>query len=67
VLTYTFPLLTSAVGISGAFLVYSGVCFLGAALVFLTIPETKGRPLEEISATFADGSRPQAISDRTGD
>jgi sugar porter (SP) family MFS transporter len=53
VLTYTFPLITNAIGISGAFLVYSAVCFLGAALVFVSIPETKGRALEDIEAVFA--------------
>lgn len=54
VLTYTFPLITSAIGISGAFLVYSAMCFLGALLVFVSIPETKGRALEDIEALFAD-------------
>jgi len=53
VLTYTFPLIKNAIGISGAFLVYSGVCFVGAALVFVSIPETKGRALEDIEAVFA--------------
>ncbi len=53
VLTYTFPLITAAVGIAGAFLAYSGICFVGAVLVFLAVPETKGRALEEIEALFA--------------
>ncbi len=46
VLTYTFPLLNRAVGSSGAFLVYSGICFIGGVFVYLVVPETKGRPLE---------------------
>ena len=53
VLTYTFPLIKNAVGISGAFLVYSAVCFIGAALVFVSIPETRGRALEDMEAVFA--------------
>jgi len=52
VLIYTFPLIRNAIGISGAFLVYSAVCFLWALLVFLSIPETKERPLEEMEAIF---------------
>ena len=46
VLTYTFPLLNQRLGTSGAFLVYAGICFAGAAFVFLAVPETKGRSLE---------------------
>jgi MFS transporter, SP family, xylose:H+ symportor len=48
VLTYTFPFLNHALGTSGAFLVYAGVCFLGFAFVFGFVPETRGKSLEEI-------------------
>lgn len=51
-LTYTFPILHSTIGMSGTFFVYSGVCFLGAILVFRWVPETNGRSLEEIQATL---------------
>lgn len=49
-LTYTFPLLQQALGMSGAFTVYGAICLLGAAFVFLCVPETRGRSLEEIGA-----------------
>jgi sugar porter (SP) family MFS transporter len=49
-LTYTFPALQSAIGSSGTFLVYAGICFAGALLVLLAVPETRGRPLESIGA-----------------
>lgn len=45
-LTYSFPVLNRALGTSGAFLIYAGICFAGAAFVHLSVPETKGRSLE---------------------
>jgi len=48
VLTYTFPLLNQSLGTSGAFLIYAGICFVGAAFVFLSVSETKGQSLEEL-------------------
>jgi SP family xylose:H+ symportor-like MFS transporter len=62
VLTYTFPLLTSGIGISGTFFLYGGVCLIGAICVFLCIPETKGRTLEQIELEFSAprGPRPSA-------
>jgi sugar porter (SP) family MFS transporter len=47
-LTYTFPFLNHAFSTSGAFLVYAAVCFLGFAFVFVFVPETRGKSLEEI-------------------
>ena len=49
-LTYSFPFINSALGSSGTFFTYGTVCFAGAILVFLYVPETKGRTLEEIEA-----------------
>jgi sugar porter (SP) family MFS transporter len=48
VLTYTFPLINRAFGSSGTFWGYGGVCMLGAVFIFIFVPETKGRTLEEI-------------------
>jgi len=50
-LTYTFPLLNRAIGTSGAFLIYAAICFAGAVFVFAAVPETNGRPLEDIEET----------------
>ena len=49
-LTYSFPFINRALGSSGTFFTYGTVCFAGAVLVFLYVPETKGRTLEEIEA-----------------
>ncbi|QHN03600.1 sugar porter family MFS transporter [Granulicella sp. WH15] len=49
-LTYSFPLINRALGSSGTFLGYGTICMLGAVFVFVFVPETKGKTLEEIEA-----------------
>jgi sugar porter (SP) family MFS transporter len=48
VLTYTFPYLNKALGASGTFWVYGGICIAGFFFVLSNLPETKGKSLEEI-------------------
>jgi sugar porter (SP) family MFS transporter len=48
VLTYTFPLINHALGTSGAFLIYAGICFAGAIFVSMSVRETMGRSLETL-------------------
>jgi SP family xylose:H+ symportor-like MFS transporter len=47
-LTYTFPFLNRALGSGGIFLIYGLICIAGCVLVTLTVPETRGRSLEQI-------------------
>jgi MFS family permease len=47
-LTYSFPLLNAALGAAGTFWTYAAVCLAGVVFLFLRLPETKGRTLEEI-------------------
>lgn len=47
-LTYTFPLINQSLGTSGAFLIYSGICFAGALFVTVAVRETKGCSLETL-------------------
>ena len=49
-LTYTFPLLNQVESTAGTFLTYGVICLLGFVLVAVSVPETKGRTLEEIGA-----------------
>jgi sugar porter (SP) family MFS transporter len=51
-LTYTFPFLERALGSSGVFLTYGLICFAGSLFVALTVPETRGRSLEQIEAAL---------------
>ncbi len=48
ILTFTFPILNDALGASGTFWVYSGICVLGFIFIRAKLPETKGKSLEEI-------------------
>lgn len=51
--TFTFPLLNSAVGLTGTFWLFAGVCFAGFLFVLKFVPETKGKSLEEIEKELA--------------
>ncbi|MDE5607525.1 MAG: sugar porter family MFS transporter [Muribaculaceae bacterium] len=47
-LTYTFPLLNSALGSYGTFWIYSTICVAGYIFFTLRLPETKSKSLNEI-------------------
>ncbi|EJD50111.1 hypothetical protein AURDEDRAFT_112267 [Auricularia subglabra TFB-10046 SS5] len=53
VLAITFPLMLAAFGPQGAFGWYAMWCLAGWVLVFLFVPETKARTLEELDLVFA--------------
>lgn len=55
VISLTFLNLSRTLTYQGAFLLYSGFAFLGFIFVFLLLPETKGKPLEEIENLFSKG------------
>lgn len=45
-LTYCFPLMNKALGSSGSFWIYSGICLAAFIYFVLRCPETKGKELE---------------------
>jgi hypothetical protein len=47
-LTFTFPALNRALGAAGTFWLYAAVCWAGLVFVWLRVPETKGKSLEQI-------------------
>ncbi|MCC5929181.1 MAG: sugar porter family MFS transporter [Cyclobacteriaceae bacterium] len=51
-LTFSFPLLNSALNASGTFWVYGGICLTGYLFIIKSLPETKGKSLEEIESEF---------------
>lgn len=53
-LTYTFPLLNSALGSYGTFWIYSAVCLSGLLFFAFRLPETKGKSLEELENQMVD-------------
>ncbi|HUC85639.1 MAG TPA: sugar porter family MFS transporter [Candidatus Acidoferrales bacterium] len=47
-LTYTFPILNSKLGPAGTFWLYAAICVLGFLFIFIKLPETKSKTLEQI-------------------
>ncbi|MGV3764319.1 sugar porter family MFS transporter [Parapedobacter sp.] len=58
ILTYSFPLLNTALGAYGTFWLYGVVCLLGFLFIKMQLPETKGQTLEEIEQRLT-GYRPR--------
>nr|QJX15782.1 major facilitator superfamily protein [Phyllotreta armoraciae] len=48
VTTFTYPYIDDYLGVHWCVWMYSGVCFLGFIFMYLVIPETKGKTLNEI-------------------
>lgn len=61
-LTYTFPLLNTALGSYGTFWIYAGVCAAGFIFFSLRLPETKGKSLEELEKELVAYNQTQIIS-----
>jgi len=47
-LTYTFPIFKTLLGVSVTFWIYAGICMLGFVVLLARLPETKGKTLEQI-------------------
>jgi sugar porter (SP) family MFS transporter len=54
ILTYTFPILNSTLGPAGTFWLYAAICVGGAVFIFVKLPETKGKTLEQIERELVD-------------
>ena len=57
ILTITFPILIEHLGFTGTFWLYAVICALGFVYIFLRLPETKKKSLEEIEAQLTLGPR----------
>ena len=53
-LTVTFKPINTALGAAGTFWVYGAVCLVGLVVMWIYLPETKGRTLEQIERELAD-------------
>ena len=47
-LTFSFPSMNAALGSSGTFWIYSGICICAFIFLFQRCPETKGKSLEQL-------------------
>lgn len=54
ILTFTFPYLNRGLGPHGTFWLYSAICIAGFFFVWLRLPETKNKTLEEIETRLSD-------------
>ena len=54
VLTYSFPLLNNSLGSYGIFWLYGLICLAGFIFIKITLPETKGKTLEEIEKEIVE-------------
>lgn len=46
------PVMFEDLGLVVTFIIYGGACFLGTAVLFFTLPETRGKTLVEIESIF---------------
>ena len=53
ILTFSFPVLAKWIGMHNTFYIYSVVCVIGFAFVWLKVKETKGKTLEELETVFS--------------
>jgi len=53
-LTLSFPHLIKALGANGAFWMYGGICAAGFIVMVRSLPETKGKTLEDIERELVD-------------
>jgi sugar porter (SP) family MFS transporter len=54
ILTYTFPILKTLLGVSVTFWIYAGICVFAFVVLLFRLPETKGKSLEQIEHDLAD-------------
>ena len=52
-LTFTFPLLNSALGPAATFWIYAAICATGFVFILTRVPETRGKTLEEIEGSWS--------------
>jgi MFS family permease len=53
-LTYTFPIFKTLLGVSVTFWIYAGICVAGFLVILFRLPETKGKTLEQIEKELVD-------------
>lgn len=53
ILTYTFPLFNHSLGAAKTFWIYAAICVAGFLFIKARLPETKGKTLEQIEASWS--------------
>jgi len=55
-LTFSFPSMNAALGSSGSFWIYSGICIVAFIYLLKACPETKGKSLEQLEKELSSSS-----------
>ncbi len=58
VLTLTFPPLNKYLGPAGTFWLYAAICAAGFVFILVSLPETRGKTLEQLEAELMPGTLP---------
>lgn len=53
-LTYSFPIMNTALGSSGSFWIYSAICLSAFIYLYRNCPETKGKSLEQLEKELSN-------------
>lgn len=53
-LTLSFPYMKNALGAHGAFWTFGGICAIGVVIIYIKLPETKSKSLEQIERELVD-------------
>lgn len=56
-LTYSFPAIKESLGWANNFWLYGGICAFGFVVLWLVLPETKGKTLEQLEKELQQGNR----------
>ncbi|GLT80192.1 hypothetical protein SLA2020_516450 [Shorea laevis] len=61
----TFLTLTKALGASGTFLLFAGLCMIGLICIYIFVPETKGKTFEELEKMLENGYKPKLLGGKS--
>lgn len=65
IISESFLSLTKALGSSGTFLLFAGVCLVGLGFIYWFVPETKGMQFEEVEKMLETGYKPKLFSKKS--
>jgi MFS transporter, SP family, arabinose:H+ symporter len=54
IVTYTFPLINASYGTSVTLIIYAVLCVIAFVYIYIKVPETKGKTLEELEKIFVE-------------
>ena len=65
-IVYFYPMAEKAIGKYVCYFFFGGVCFVGAVLIHLFVPETKGKTEEDMRQYFLDNTKGKKAEENKG-